>query len=174
MARAGLPRLAQLLRRPRVRPLHALVSPQAATPAAAVAAVPFCLDTVGAYDHHSVATRRHPPPLAGAAFCRQSPEAGAGWFNDHVRICAGGVRSNAHSYHKGCSPPTLQGHYRKTEKNVTRTAERRFPTPCRTPAAPPVRQRAPERRGAAEFPNVRTPAHPAAKCAAHRAGSRIA
>ena len=26
-----------------------------------------------------------------------SPEVGAGWFNDHVRIC-GGVRSNTHSY----------------------------------------------------------------------------
>ena len=44
------------------------------------------------------------------SFCRQSPEVGAGWFNDHVRICAGGaqhcaflpqlrgVRSNPYSY----------------------------------------------------------------------------
>ena len=44
------------------------------------------------------------------SFCRQLPEVGAGWFNDHVRICAGGaqqcaflpqprgVRSNPHSY----------------------------------------------------------------------------
>ena len=30
-------------------------------------------------------------PMAEHALCRQSPEVGAGWFNDHVRICAGGV-----------------------------------------------------------------------------------
>ena len=35
--------------------------------------------------------------MAGPAVRRQAPEVGAGWFNDHVRICAG-VRSNAHSY----------------------------------------------------------------------------
>ena len=28
-------------------------------------------------------------------FCRQSPEVGAGWFNDHVRICAGGAQQCA-------------------------------------------------------------------------------
>ena len=27
--------------------------------------------------------------------CRQSPEVGAGWFNDHVRICAGGAQQCA-------------------------------------------------------------------------------
>ena len=47
------------------------------------------------------------------SFCRQSPEVGAGWFNDHVRICAGGaqqcaflpqqrgVRRNPYSYRNG-------------------------------------------------------------------------
>ena len=29
------------------------------------------------------------------SFCRQSPEVGAGWFNDHVRICAGGAQQFA-------------------------------------------------------------------------------
>ena len=29
------------------------------------------------------------------SFCRQSPEVGAGWFNDHVRICAGGAQQCA-------------------------------------------------------------------------------
>ena len=28
-------------------------------------------------------------------FCRQSPEVGAGWFSDHVRICAGGAQQCA-------------------------------------------------------------------------------
>ena len=29
------------------------------------------------------------------SFCRQSPEVGAGWFTDHVRICAGGAQQCA-------------------------------------------------------------------------------
>ena len=29
------------------------------------------------------------------SFCRQSPEVGAGWFNDHARICAGGAQQCA-------------------------------------------------------------------------------
>ena len=29
------------------------------------------------------------------SFCRQLPEVGAGWFNDHVRICAGGAQQCA-------------------------------------------------------------------------------
>ena len=33
--------------------------------------------------------------MAGPAVCRQSPEVGAGWFNDHVRICAGGAQQCA-------------------------------------------------------------------------------
>ena len=41
------------------------------------------------------ATRLHPPPMAGPAVYRQSPEVGAGWFNDHVRICAGGAQQCA-------------------------------------------------------------------------------
>ena len=32
---------------------------------------------------------------AADAVCRQSPEVGAGWFNDHVRICAGGAQQYA-------------------------------------------------------------------------------
>ena len=32
-----------------------------------------------------------PTPVAGTAVRRQIPEVGAGWFNDHVRICAGGA-----------------------------------------------------------------------------------
>ena len=37
--------------------------------------------------------RTHGPTIG----CRHTPEVGAGWFSDHVRICAG-VRSNAHPY----------------------------------------------------------------------------
>ena len=29
--------------------------------------------------------------MAGSTICRQSPKVGAGWFNDHVRICPGGA-----------------------------------------------------------------------------------
>ena len=95
MARAGLRRLAQLLCRPGVGPVHPCVPPQAATPVdagatPAVPASPFQLEAFGAHDRNLVAARLHPPPMAGPAVCRQSPEVGAGWFNDHVRICAGG------------------------------------------------------------------------------------
>ncbi len=37
----------------------------------------------------------HPPPMAGPAVCRQALEVGAGWFNDHVRICAGDAQQCA-------------------------------------------------------------------------------
>ena len=53
------------------------------------------LEATGAHDRNPVATRLHPPPMAGSAVCRQSPEVGAGWFNDHVRICAGGAQQYA-------------------------------------------------------------------------------
>ena len=33
--------------------------------------------------------------MAGPAVCRQAPEVGAGWFSDHVRICAGGAQQCA-------------------------------------------------------------------------------
>ena len=33
--------------------------------------------------------------MAGPAVYRQAPEVGAGWFNDHVRICAGGAQQCA-------------------------------------------------------------------------------
>ena len=74
----------------------------------------------------------------------------------------------------GYSPLTLPGHYCMTKGRLTRAEETRFPTPRRTLAEPPVHQRALERRGAAGFRNVRIPAHPAAKCAVHRAMSLIA
>ena len=100
MARAGLRRLAQLLCRPGVRPVHPCVPPQAATPVdagatPAVSASPIQLEATGAHDRNPVVTRLHPPPMAGPAVCRQSPEVGAGWFNDHVRICAGGAQQYA-------------------------------------------------------------------------------
>ena len=100
VARAGLRRLAQLLCRPGVGPVHPCVPPQAATPVdagatPAVPASPFQLEATGAHDRNPVVTRLHPPPMAGPAVCRQSPEVGAGWFNDHVRICAGGAQQYA-------------------------------------------------------------------------------
>ncbi len=95
-ARAGLRGLAQLLCRSGVEPVHPDVPPQAATPVDASVAPPvpassFRLEASGAHDRNLTDTRVHPPPMAGPAVCRQSPEAGAGWFNDHVRICAGGA-----------------------------------------------------------------------------------
>ena len=92
-----LPRLAQLLRRPGVGPVHRCIPTQAATPVdaratPAVSASPPSLGAVGAHDRNPVAARLHPPPMAGPAVCRQAPEVGAGWFNDHVRICAGGAQ----------------------------------------------------------------------------------
>ena len=98
VARAGLRRLAQLLCRPGVRPVHPCVPPQAATPVDAgatppVPASPIQLEATGAHDRNPVAARLHPPPMAGPAVCRQAPEVGAGWFSDHVRICAGGAQA---------------------------------------------------------------------------------
>ena len=100
VARAGLRRLAQLLCRPGVRPVHPCVPPQAATPVDAgatppVPASPIQLEATGAHDRNPVATRLHPPPMAGPAVRRQAPEVGAGWFNDHVRICAGSAQQCA-------------------------------------------------------------------------------
>ena len=95
VARAGLRRLAQLLCRPGVGPVHPCVPPQATTPvdagaAPAVPTRPLQLEASGAHDRNSLATSFNPPPMAGPAVCRQAPEVGAGWFSDHVRICAGG------------------------------------------------------------------------------------
>ena len=100
VARAGLRRLAQLLCRPGVWPVHPCVPPQAATPVDAgatppVPASPIQLEATGAHDRNPVATRLHPPPMAGPAVYRQAPEVGAGWFNDHVRICAGDAQQYA-------------------------------------------------------------------------------
>ena len=100
MARAGLRRLAQLLCRSGVEPVHPCVPPQAATPVDAsvtppVPASSFQLEAFGAHDRNLMVTRVHPPPMAGPAVRRQSPEAGAGWFSDHVRICAGGAQQCA-------------------------------------------------------------------------------
>ena len=39
----------------------------------------------------AVAPTPNRTPMAGPAICRQPPKVGAGWFNDHVRICAGGA-----------------------------------------------------------------------------------
>ena len=95
VARAGLQWLAQLLCRPGVGLVHPCVPPQAATPVDAgatppVPASPLQVEAFGTHDPATLAARCHPPPVAGPAVCRQSPEAGAGWFNDHVRICGGG------------------------------------------------------------------------------------
>ena len=60
-----------------------------------VPASPIQLEATGAHDRNPVATRLHPPPMAGPAVCHQSPEVGAGWFSDHVRICAGGAQQCA-------------------------------------------------------------------------------
>ena len=95
VARAGLQWLAQLLCRPGVGLVHPCVPPKTATPVDAgatppVPASPLQLEAFGTHDPATLAARCHPPPLAGPAVCRQSPEVGAGWFNDHVRICAGG------------------------------------------------------------------------------------
>ena len=95
-----LRRLPQLLCRPGVGPVHPCVPPQAATPVdagatPAVPASPIQLEATGAHNRNPVVTRLHPPPMAGPAVCRQSPEVGAGWFNDHVRICAGGAQQYA-------------------------------------------------------------------------------
>lgn len=102
VAWASLPRLAQRLRRPGAGPVHPLVPPQAAAPAdagtaPAIPASPLRLEAIETHDRNPVATRVHPPPMAGPAVCRQSPEVGAGWLGDQVLICVGG-RSNAHSY----------------------------------------------------------------------------
>ncbi len=75
--------------------VHPCVPPQAATPVDAgavppVPASPLQLEAFGTHDPATLAARCHPPPLAGPAVCRQSPEVGAGWFNDHVRICVEG------------------------------------------------------------------------------------
>ena len=96
VAWAGRSRLAQLLRRPRVKPVPQYVLPPAETPvdartAPAVPARPLQMDETGAHDQTLVAARVNPPPMAGPAVRRQSPEVGAGWFTDHVRICAGGA-----------------------------------------------------------------------------------
>ena len=100
VARAGLQWLAQLLCRPGVGPVHPCVPPKAATPVDAgaappVPASPLQLEAFGTHDPATLAARCHPPPMAGPAVCRQSPEVGAGWFNDHVRVCAGGVQQCA-------------------------------------------------------------------------------
>ena len=97
VARAGLRGLAQLLCRSGVEPVHPCVPPQAATPVDAsvtppVPASSFQLEASGAHDRNLMVMRVHPPPMAGPAVCRQSPEVGAGWFSDHVRICAGGAQ----------------------------------------------------------------------------------
>ena len=88
-------------------PIHQRVSPQAATPVDASAAPkvpvrPLRLEATAAHDQHPVATRVHPPPVAEPAVCRQSPEVGAGWSSDHVRICAAGAGQPA-------SLPRLKG-----------------------------------------------------------------
>ena len=70
-------------------------TPVDAGAAPAVPASPLRLEATGAHDRNSVAARFPPPPMAGPAVCRQSPEVGAGWFNDHVRICAGGAQQCA-------------------------------------------------------------------------------
>ena len=85
---------------PGVWPVHPCVPPQAATPMDAgatplVPASPIQLEATGAHDPSPVATRLHPPPMAGPAVYRQAPEVGAGWFNDPVRICAGGAQQCA-------------------------------------------------------------------------------
>ena len=76
------------------------VEMQAATPvdaraAPAVPASPFQLEALGAHDRYPVVARIHPSPMAEPAVRRQAPEVGAGWSNDHVRICAGGVQQCA-------------------------------------------------------------------------------
>ena len=58
-------------------------------------ASPLRLKATGAHDRNPVAARHHPPSMAGPAVCRQSPEVGAGWFSDHVRICAGDAQQCA-------------------------------------------------------------------------------
>ena len=78
----------------------ARIRPQAATPVdvgatASIAALPLQLEAVGTHDGASLATRIHPPPFAGPTVHRQSPKVGAGWFNDHVRNCAGGAWQHA-------------------------------------------------------------------------------
>ena len=89
VAVAGLRRLAQLLCRPGVGPVHPCIPPQAATPVDAGAALavptrPLQLGASGAHDRNPLATSFNPPPMAGPAVCRQSPEVGAGWFSDHA------------------------------------------------------------------------------------------
>ena len=83
-----------------VGPVHPCVPPQAATPvdagaAPAVPTRPLQLEASGAHDLNPLATSFNPPPMAGPAVCRQAPEVGAGWFSDHVRICAGGAQQCA-------------------------------------------------------------------------------
>ena len=53
--------------------------------------------------------------MARPAVCRQSPEVGAGWFSDHVRICAGGTQQCAFLPKLGGGArqrPLLPGHTR--------------------------------------------------------------
>ncbi len=96
----GLERLAQLLRCSRIEQVDQSVPPQAATPVdarttPAVPESPLRLETTGAHVCNIVATRFNPTPVAGPTVCRQPPEVGAGWFTDHVRICAGGAQQCA-------------------------------------------------------------------------------
>ena len=52
---------------------------------------PILLGLDAGNQHRAVAPTPNRTPMAGPAICRQPPKVGAGWFNDHVRICAGGV-----------------------------------------------------------------------------------
>ena len=56
-----------------------------------VATRPLQLATAASPRGPILAQAVDPTPVAGTAVRRQIPEVGAGWFNDHVRICAGGA-----------------------------------------------------------------------------------
>ena len=97
VVRAGLRRLAQLPCRPGVWPVHPCVSTAGCNAGGCgrYAAGPNEPDLVGS-DWSALteilwprASIRHPWP--DPAVCHQSPEVGAGWFNDQVRICGGGA-----------------------------------------------------------------------------------
>ena len=95
----------------------------------------FSWEATGAHDRNPVATRLHPPPMAGSAVYRQAPEVGAGWFNDHVRICAGGAQQCAFL-------PQLRGGGGARRATGVPTATARAPRLTADRGGPAARQRA--------------------------------
>ena len=96
VAGAGRQRVAELLCRPDECPLPAKLhlhpeTDMAEGAAPTVATGSLQLSTAASPGGPILAQALDPTPVAGTAVRRQIPEVEAGWFNDDVRICAGGA-----------------------------------------------------------------------------------